>query len=199
MNTLALFQIFDHVRKVFCFVNYHGTRKENFFKRENFGKNNYLHYIQSACAAVGVKGIGLRPKMTCYGLPATKISNLHAAGHSGPAIEQRVGHKQLQSCKHYVRVYGEVGKRQQADIFPESVNAVKRVKIDGSRDTRTDDKQAIISSAVPMSSDSANRSTTMDHGTMDVVCAVLPGIRNNGTLSDGININIYTHGPHHKQ
>lgn len=75
--------------------NHHTLEEETFFKNANFGSNSYLIYLQQACDAVGVKGVGVRKAMTVRVIRATQISNLHASGHADAAIQRLVCHKQL--------------------------------------------------------------------------------------------------------
>lgn len=96
MTLLSTFKLFPSseksIKNYFLPSTILKLRRKKFFKNVNFVHNSYFPYVQSTSSAIVIKDVGLRYKMTCHGICASNISNLHASDHAWSTIQRRMGH-----------------------------------------------------------------------------------------------------------
>ena len=65
--------------------------------------------------------------MTNHGLRSTVIIRLCECGHADSSVALRSGHRDMRLLKAYQNLRGQLGKRQQCEIFTELDVALKRL------------------------------------------------------------------------
>ena len=165
-----------------------------YFKKGNLGHGSFVNYPMDVCNDLKITGLGDRDSMTRHGLRATVITVLFENGYDAVAVSLRPGHRQLGSALAYVNLRGELGKRQQMDILPNSEQFEKRQKQDHAVAIGLDKSTTSGNEVAPdlKTPPTKNENLEVSHKQLDSVRGfiAMEAKANGGAFSQPITVNI---------